>query len=95
MYTDALYCQPMVIEWEMLKEQHLLFHCGKSWVVFWEDLEKLEHLLTYKDRVLMHKQVDSQGGPKNLKPAKKKGSEVKESQKGGVAGRGGKGGGGG
>ena len=60
------------------------------WGDFWEDLEKLEHSLAYKDRVLMHKQVEVQGGFKNLKPPKKKGSEVKESGRGGAVGGGGK-----
>ena len=68
---------------EMLEEEQPLFHCGKSWGDFWEDLEKLEHSLAYKDRVLMHKQVEVQGGFKNLKPPKKKGSETKESEEGG------------
>ena len=53
------------------------------------DLEKLEHSLAYKDRVLMHKHVEVQGGFKNLKPPKKKGSEVKESGRGGAVGGGG------
>ena len=47
---------------EMLEEEQPLFRCGKSWGDFWEDLEKLEHSLAYKDRVLMHKQVEVQGG---------------------------------
>ena len=42
----------------------------------------------------MHKQVEVQGGFKNLKPPKKKGSETKESGRGGAVGGGGKGGGG-
>ena len=37
----------------------------------------------------MHKQVEVQGGFKNLKPPKKKGSEVKEAGRGGGCGRGG------
>ena len=41
----------------------------------------------------MHKQVE-EGGFKNLKPPKKKGSETKESGRGGAVGGGGKGGGG-
>ena len=73
----------------MLEEEQPLFCCGKSWGDFWEDLEKLEHSLAYKDRVLMHKQVEVQGGFKNLKPPKKKGSETKESGRGGAAGGGG------
>ena len=42
----------------------------------------------------MHKQVEVQGGFKNLKPPKKKGSETKESGRGGAVGGGGVRGGG-
>ena len=79
----------LVVMREMLEEEQPLFCCGKSWGDFWVDLEKLEHSLAYKDRVLMHKQVEVQGGFKNLKPPKKKGSEAKESGRGGGCRRGG------
>ena len=45
----------LVVMREMLEEEQPLFRCGKSLGDFWEDLEKLEHSLAYKDRVLMHK----------------------------------------
>ena len=92
-YSELRLKFPVVMR-EMLEEEQPLFRCGKSWGDFWEDLEKLEHSLAYKDRVLMHKQVEVQGGFKNLKPPKKKGSETKESGRGGAVGGGGKGGGG-
>ena len=87
-YSELRLKFPVVMR-EMLEEEQPLFRCGKSWGDFWEDLEKLEHSLAYKDRVLMHKQVEVQGGFKNLKPPKKKGSETKDSGRGGGCGRGG------
>ena len=94
-YSELRFKIPVVMR-EMVEEENPLYRCLKEWGKFWDDLEVLEHSLAFKDRVLMHRQLESQGGLGESKSGKKKFSQSKETPKsGGSGGAGGSGGSGG